>query len=128
MGLYKSDVKRPDSVTLIPWSKGKCLTWDVTVPDTFATSHFNDTSSKAAAVAAADTAFTSKIANYANLCQSHIIMPIAVKTSDVWNKQSYNFIVDLSGKISSITNENRETSFFFQRLFIAIQKGNIISH
>jgi len=29
----------PDGVTLIPWSRGRCLTWDVTVPDTFAASH-----------------------------------------------------------------------------------------
>ena len=47
----------------------------------FATSHINDTSSKAGA--AAGKAFTSKTAKYANLCQSHIFMPIGVKTSGV---------------------------------------------
>ena len=54
-------------------------------------------------------------------------MPIAVETSGVWNKQFYNFKVDLGWKISSITNENRKTSFLFQRLSIAIQRGNEIS-
>ena len=91
-------------MTVIPWSKGKCLTWDVTVPDTFVTSHVNDTSSKAGA--AADKAFTSKTPKYANFCQFHIFMPIAIETSGVWNKQSYDFIVDLSRKISSTTNDN----------------------
>ena len=43
-GLLRSDRKRPDSVTLIPWAKGRCLTWDVTVPDTFVTSHIASTS------------------------------------------------------------------------------------
>ena len=40
------------------------------------TSHVNDTSSKNRA--AADKAFTSKTAKYANLCQYHIFMLIAV--------------------------------------------------
>ena len=54
-------------------------------------------------------------------------MPIAVEISGVWNKQSYDFIVDLGQKISSIIIDNRETSFIFQRLSIAIQRGNEIS-
>ena len=60
------------------------------------------------------------------ICQSHIFMPIAVETSGVWNKKSYGFIVDLGRKSWSITNDNRETSFLFQRLSIAIQRGNEI--
>ena len=34
--------KRTDEATLILWSKGKPLAWDVTVRDTFADSHIND--------------------------------------------------------------------------------------
>ena len=112
-------------MTVIPWSKVKCFTWDFAVPDTFAASHVNDTSSKA--VPAADKAFTSKAAKYAIFCQSHIFMPIAEETFGVWKKESDDFIVDLGRKISSITNDNRETSFLFQRLSIAIQRGNEIS-
>ena len=107
MGLCRTEEKRPDGVTVIQWSKGKFLTWDLTVPDTFVTSHVNDTSSKAGA--AADKASTSKTAKYANLCQSYIFMPIVVETSGVWNKQSYDFIVNLGRKISFIANDNRET-------------------
>ena len=51
LSLCRTDGKRPGGVTVIPWSKGKSLLWDVTVPDTFATSHVNDTSSKAGAAA-----------------------------------------------------------------------------
>ena len=114
----------PPPLWIHPWSKGKCFTWDVAVPDTFATSHVNDISSKVGAVV--DKASTSKTAKYANLCQSYIFMPIAVETSGVWNKQSYDFIVNLDRKISSITNDNRETSFLFQRLSIVIQRENEI--
>ena len=38
-GLLRSDNKRPDGVTLIPWKQGKCLAWDVTMPDTYGQSH-----------------------------------------------------------------------------------------
>ena len=38
-GLLRSDNKRPDGVTLITWKQGKCLAWDVTMPDTYAQSH-----------------------------------------------------------------------------------------
>ena len=38
-GLLRSDNKRPDGVMLIPSKQGKCLAWDVTMPDTYAQSH-----------------------------------------------------------------------------------------
>ena len=37
-GLLRSDGKRPDGLTLIPWCEGRCLVWDVTVADTTAAS------------------------------------------------------------------------------------------
>ena len=38
-GLLRSDGKRPDGVTQIPWISGKCMAWDVTVVDTLAPSY-----------------------------------------------------------------------------------------
>jgi len=35
-GLSRDNGKRPDGVMLLPWTKGKPLAWDVTVPDTYA--------------------------------------------------------------------------------------------
>ena len=35
-GLCQSDGKRPDGVSLIPWNRGRCVAWDVTVVDTLA--------------------------------------------------------------------------------------------
>jgi len=32
-GFLRSDGKRPDGLTLIPWQKGRSITWDVTVTD-----------------------------------------------------------------------------------------------
>ena len=40
-GLYRTDVKRPDGVPMIPWEMGKLLVWDVTVVDALAPSRLN---------------------------------------------------------------------------------------
>jgi len=45
-GLSRDDGKCPDGVTLL-WAKDKPLAWDVTVPDTYADSHFADTATTA---------------------------------------------------------------------------------
>ena len=37
-GLVRTDGKRPDGLTLVPWGDGRCATWDVTVTDTVAAS------------------------------------------------------------------------------------------
>ena len=44
-GLYRTDGKRPDGVTIIPWEMGKQLVWDVTVVDALAPSRLNHCSS-----------------------------------------------------------------------------------
>ena len=46
-GLLRSDDKRLDGLTLIPWKQGKCLAWDVTMPDNYAQSHLPTTATNA---------------------------------------------------------------------------------
>ena len=38
-GLYRTDGKRPDGATLVPWKGGRVLVWDVTCADTLSPSH-----------------------------------------------------------------------------------------
>ena len=49
-GLLAGSNLRPDGATLIPWSSGKCLTWDATTPDTLAASHLPSISNTIGAV------------------------------------------------------------------------------
>ena len=50
-GLLRSDGKRPDGVTLAPWSSGCLLVWYATCPDTFAISYRAQATSEAGRVA-----------------------------------------------------------------------------
>ena len=38
---YRTDQKRPDGLTLVPWAAGKQLLWDVTVVDSLAPSRIS---------------------------------------------------------------------------------------
>jgi hypothetical protein len=46
-----SDQTECGRVTQVPWSEGKCVTWDMTVTDTLATSNVNMSSSAAGSAA-----------------------------------------------------------------------------
>ena len=50
-GLSRSDGKRPDGLTLVPWSVRKSIFWDVTVDDTLEASYIQTTSKTAGGVA-----------------------------------------------------------------------------
>ena len=75
----KEDNKRPDGTTLLPWSRGKPLAWDVTIPDTYVESHIANTSMTPGV--AADQAAQQKTSKYASLISTHIFCPIANETA-----------------------------------------------
>ena len=75
--------KRPDGATLIPWSKGKPLVWNVTAPDTYAGSYINMTSSEAGA--AARQAASTKNTKYIDITSTHIFYLIAIETAGSWD-------------------------------------------
>ena len=108
----------------MPWTRGRPLVWDVTVPDTIAASHIQFTSSSACA--AADKAAANKTAQYVKLTSTHHFVPIAVETSGAWSPQSTEFIEELGRRISTITNEP-ETTYLFQRLSTTLQRGNAVA-
>jgi hypothetical protein len=121
----RSDGKRPDGLTLIPWHAGRSVTWDVTVADTLAASYVTSTSSRAAA--AAEAAASRKEAKYAVISQTHLFFPLAFETLGPINQSGHDFISALGHRISAVTDDPRETSFLYQRLSIALQRFNAIS-
>ena len=124
-GLTRSDGKRPDGLTSIPWREGRSATWDVTVTNTVAASYLAMSSVRAAS--AAEAAATRKDNKYTELSRIHLFFPIAFEIMGPINQVGQDFISELGRRISSSTDDPRETSFLFQRLSVAIQRFNSVS-
>jgi len=125
VGLAMQDGKRPNGLTLIPWQHGKPLTWDVTVAHTLADSSVSATACSGGA--AAEQATGRKTAKYDLWAQTgRLFQPIAAETLGPLNQSSIAFFLELGRKIASISGDNREPSFLFQRISITIQCFNSI--
>ena len=111
MGLSRTDGNR---ATLIPWSRGKPLAWNVTVPDTFLESHLKDT-------AVITGAATNQVATFKTT--KHTFVPIAIETSGSWNNEAIKIMQEIGKQITSIASDLNETNYLFQRISIAIQRG-----
>jgi len=123
-GLFRSDSKRPDGLTLVPWSSGKALCWDVTI-----TCPLTDSYTIAAAResgTAAELAASRKEEKYAALDDRYIFEPITIETLGVFNTSARQLLSNLGRKISESTGEAREASCLFQRCSVLVQRFNTI--
>ena len=123
-GLSRSDGKRPDGLTLVPWKCGKALTWDVTVAATLAESYIRSTSVTAGS--AAEAAALKKCAKYGNLPANYLFQPIALETQGFINSSAAKLLQDVGRKISAVSGEAKETLFLFQRVSMVLQRYNSI--
>jgi len=85
-GLTRSDGKRPDGLTLVPWQRGKPLSWDVTVICTLADSYVELAAQEAGS--AAKLAATHKLAKYSALGAQYDFQPVAVETLGPLNESA----------------------------------------
>ena len=89
-GLFRSDDKRPDGASIVPWKGGKVLIWDATCPDTLAPSHLRLAVREAGAVA--DDAEFRKTQKYSNLVSSHYFVSLTVESLGVFEKEPWSFL------------------------------------
>jgi len=101
------------------------MAWDVTVSDTYAESHIDQTAREACS--AANKAAANKIVNYGTLSAFHIFLPVAVETAGTWNQSAIELIQETGRRITAVTEDTRETVFLFQRLSIALQRRNAVA-
>ena len=127
VGLSRFDGRRPNGATLIPWSRGKPVAWDVTVtvPDIYTNSYIADTATTASA--AENRAAENKTAKYQELAKTHQFAPISIETGGKWNEKAVEFISEVGRRITEATKEQHETMFLFQRISVALQRGNAIT-
>ena len=123
-GLSRSDGKRPDGLSLVPWEAGKPLSWDVTVVCPLADSYVAAAAREAGS--AAEGAAGRKSTKYTELMTTHIFQPIAIESLGPINASGCVFLTNLGRKLSAQSGDDREISFLFQRISVLIQRFNAI--
>ena len=93
--------------------------------DTLNKSHVTATSEESAK--AASKAEKKKLTHYQELSRNYTVMPIATETMGAWGQMAVKFIQDLGSRVAEATGEERSTSFIFQSIGMAIQRGNAAS-
>jgi hypothetical protein len=121
-GLYRSDGRRPDGASVVPWKGGKILVWDATCPDTLAPSHITMAVREAGAVAA--NAEHLKNQRYSHLVTTHCFVPVAIETLGTFGGEARAFLRDLAKRIFSVTKDPLSHQHLVQRVAVAVQRGN----
>jgi len=64
---------------------------------------------------------------YHELEKTHLFIPLTFETLGLINNKAKSFISELGQRLTSMSGDQRESNFVFQRLFIAIQRFNSIA-
>ena len=124
-GLSRTDGKRPDGLSIIPWANGRLLAWDATCWDSFAPSHIYTAASGPGALA--DMAAQRKLETYKDISQSHVFIPVALESTGAFGSHASDFFHQLAARIRSVSNDPLEYLKLCQRISICIQNFNCAS-
>ncbi|XP_063385543.1 uncharacterized protein LOC134671614 [Cydia fagiglandana] len=121
-GLSRTDGKRPDGLTLVPWRRGRCLLWDATCVSTFAASHLGQT--MRCAGSAAETAAKQKHVKYSALASAYDFVPVALETAGPWGVEARRLFGEIGRRLRERGGDPRSGSYLVQQVSIAVQRGN----
>ena len=121
-GLVDQNNLRPDGFTVVPWSQGRCLAWDVTFPNTMAERYINVSKDicGGAAVKAADF----KNNKYSSLRDNKSFLPIVIETFGPTDESTKVFFNELINKIINISNDKNEHLYIKGSISCLLQKFN----
>ncbi|KAF2894756.1 hypothetical protein ILUMI_11417 [Ignelater luminosus] len=121
--ICRDDGKRPDRMTLIPWTNGKTLVWDATCTDTLASSHLEILTKTAGQVA--ENAAIRKCNKYKTIVdQNYQFLAFVAKTLGLWSNSARSFVNKLGHRMMVATGDARSKQFVIERISLAIQRGN----
>ena len=121
-GLTRVDGKRPDGVTVLPFSKGIPMAWDATIVHTSASSYLHATASSTGAAAA--SAEERKRAKYASLNDRVNFQPFGLETLGPFGPSARLLLSEIAARISVRTGEKGALSRLHRQIAAAVQIGN----
>ena len=116
---------RPDGISIVPWSHGNFLAWDLTVADTLAPSYLTATSLRAGA--AALLLEKNKQLKYKDTLPQYTFIGIGLETLGPAGPCAKRFFSDLERRMETSNSESREFTFLQQRISMIIVRSNAIS-
>ena len=125
VGLDRGDGRRPDGLTVFPYSEGRSLIWDATCVDTYAATALVESALEPGSAATA--AEERKRRRYEALSDQYRFVPLAVETTGVLGPACASFLAELGRRITACTGEKRETAWLRQRISVAVARGNAVS-
>ena len=118
-GLYRSDGKRPDGVSIVPWKCGQLLVWNAMCPDTFAPSYSAIAAQQVGAVA--QQAKDRKVQKYKHLDSCHFFTPVAIETTGVFGPTATEFLKEIGHRLRQVSGEANSYAYLTQILSVAVQ-------
>ena len=125
VGLDRGDGKRPDGITVFPFQNGRSMIWDATPSDTFSAD--NVTLSPSRPVTIAIRAEDRKKTKYSALSDRFVFVPVSVETAGVLGPETRALFNRLGSVATSRSGDARETAWLYQRLSLAVLRGNHFS-
>ena len=61
------------------------------------------------------------------LTNSHNFVPVATESAGTLNHQAVELVQELGRRMTAVTEDTREATDLFQRLSVALQRGNAVS-
>jgi hypothetical protein len=111
-------------MTLVPWIKGQPLVWDVTIVDTLADSYVLKTSEVSGS--AAEMICKRKHSKYSSIISSNYVFK-TFETLGPWCKEAIDFINVIGNRLIAESGDSKSKKFLFERISLAIQRGNAAS-
>ena len=106
-------------------ARRKNVNWDVIVTDAIAEYYLH--LSAACAGSAAEGAASRKETKWAALDHSYNFIPLAFETYRPINNKGIKFFQELGRRLSTISDDPRESAFLLQRISITLQRFNAIA-